>query len=80
MTFYAHVVKPIFADCITKSAGALLFACCMGGWYLLLALMLPTVDFPLELPLGDLSHLIPGKSQLKKNKEPDVPEDGRAKA
>ena len=41
----------------------MLFACSMGGWYLLLALMLPSVDFPFNLPVGDLSHLIKGASE-----------------
>ena len=41
----------------------MLFACSMGGWYLLLALLLPSVDFPFNLPVGDLSHLITGASE-----------------
>ncbi|PTU21808.1 hypothetical protein P175DRAFT_0508722 [Aspergillus ochraceoroseus IBT 24754] len=51
------------------AGGAILFACSLGGWYLLLALLLPTVDFPFELPVGDLSCRIPSMSQRKLNKD-----------
>ncbi len=54
---------------LLQAAGAVLFACCMGGWYLLAALLLPTVDFPLQLPVGDLSHLVPGATKKKANKD-----------
>lgn len=37
----------------------------MGLWYYLLVTLLTTVDFPLELPVGDLSHLVPGASQRR---------------
>lgn len=43
------------------------------GWYILLALMLSTVDFPFNLPVGDLSVLVKGYSQRQKaKKEKDV--------
>ncbi len=45
----------------------MLFAASLGGWYLLLSLLLVAVDFPLSLPVGDLSHLVPGLSQLKRS-------------
>ncbi|KFY87974.1 hypothetical protein V500_06652 [Pseudogymnoascus sp. VKM F-4518 (FW-2643)] len=45
--------------------GAVLLAACLGGWYLLFSLLLVAVDFPLQLPIGDLSHIVPGFSQLK---------------
>lgn len=38
------------------------------GWYLLLALMLTTVDFPFNLPVGDLSHIVPSGTELAKKK------------
>nr|DAA06460.1 TPA_inf: GPR1/FUN34/YaaH-class plasma membrane protein [Aspergillus terreus] len=47
--------------------GAVLFATCLGGWYLLFSLLLAAVDFPLSLPVGDLSHLVPSQTQLKKS-------------
>ncbi|KAH7129761.1 GPR1/FUN34/yaaH family-domain-containing protein [Dactylonectria estremocensis] len=42
-------------------AGILLVASLLG-WYIFLALVLAGVDFPYELPLGDLSTRIPGAS------------------
>lgn len=39
------------------------------GWYLLLALMLTTVDFPLNLPVFDLSHIVPSATDLRKRKQ-----------
>lgn len=33
------------------------------GWYYLFALMLGVIDFPLQLPVGDLSTLIKGYSE-----------------
>jgi hypothetical protein len=38
------------------------------GWYLLLALMLTTVDFPLNLPVGDLSQVVPSGTSLRKKR------------
>ena len=35
------------------------------GWYLLLVLLLAAVDFPLNLPVGDLSTLIKGASEKR---------------
>ena len=45
----------------------------MMVWYLLLVQLLEAVDFPITLPVGDLSQIIKGKSeraaQEKKRKE-----------
>lgn len=35
----------------------------MAGWYLLTAILLASVDFPVQLPVGDLSTMIKGHSQ-----------------
>lgn len=43
-------------------AGISFLCACMAGWYLLLALLLTAVDFPIALPLVDLSAFIPGAS------------------
>lgn len=40
-----------------------------GGWYMFLAQMLASVDFPLQLPVGDLSHMIKPLSARVKEKE-----------
>lgn len=46
-----------------KAAGAILFVTCASGWYILLAIMLAIVDFPFQLPVGDLSTVIKGRSE-----------------
>lgn len=69
--FYTAIGNASVAHKCLVGGGALLFAACMGGWYLLLALLLPTVDFPLQLPVGDLSHLIPSASQMKERATPE---------
>ncbi|KAF4976854.1 hypothetical protein FZEAL_6538 [Fusarium zealandicum] len=48
---------------LCKSAGALLFVTCLAGWYILAAIMFSIVDLPIELPVGDLTNVIKGKSQ-----------------
>lgn len=40
----------------------------MLGWWIFLALCLAAVDFPIEIPLGDLSGTIKGASDRKKRK------------
>ncbi|KAF4977326.1 hypothetical protein FZEAL_6149 [Fusarium zealandicum] len=50
-----------------QHAGAgLLFAVCLLGWYLFLALILLSVDFPIVLPVGDLSTTIRGHGDRAK--------------
>jgi len=62
----------------TKSAaclvagGACAFVVCMLGWYIFSAILLAAVDFPLSLPVFDLSHIIKGASDKKKAAEDDV--------
>ncbi|KAG6029928.1 hypothetical protein E4U41_000229 [Claviceps citrina] len=46
-------------------AGATTFVTAMGGWYMMLSLLLAAVDFPIQIPVGDLSTLIKGKSERK---------------
>jgi uncharacterized protein len=46
--------------------GASFLVSCMAGWYLLLALLLGSVDFPIALPLVDLSGWIQGASVRQK--------------
>ena len=40
----------------------------MSGWYLLFSILLTTVDFPIQLPVGDLSGTIKGKSERDASK------------
>lgn len=51
---------------LQHAGGALSFAVCLLGWYLFLVLLLASVDFPLNLPVGDLSRLIKGGSEKTK--------------
>ena len=40
----------------------------MCGWYLLTAIMLGIVDFPVQLPVGDLSGIVKGQSDRMRAK------------
>lgn len=53
---------------LLTSAGALTFVVCLLGWYLFLVQLLAAVDFPLNLPVGDLSRFIQGASEKAKAK------------
>ncbi|KAI1846881.1 hypothetical protein JX265_004851 [Neoarthrinium moseri] len=46
-------------------AGASLFVTCIAGWYILVSIMFEIVDFPLQLPVGDLSTIIKGRNMRK---------------
>ena len=51
-----------------QHAGAgVLFAISLIGWYMFGCLILMSVDFPIMLPLGDLSTIIRGKSDATKD-------------
>jgi hypothetical protein len=43
----------------------LLLAVTFIGWYMLTSMLLLSVDFPIILPLGDLSTVIRGRSETK---------------
>jgi len=45
------------------AAGAFTFALTMMIWYVLLVQLLEAVDFPISLPVGDLSQVIKGKKE-----------------
>lgn len=48
------------------AAGALLFVTSLLGWYLFFVQLLASVDFPLNLPVGDTSRFIKGASERAK--------------
>ena len=54
-----------------EAAGAFAFVTCLLGWYIFLAIMLASVDFPFELPIGDLSGAIKGASEKRKTDHVD---------
>jgi len=45
------------------AAGGLVFTTSLLGWYLFIVQLLAAVDFPLNLPVGDLSRFIKGASE-----------------
>jgi len=52
---------------LQKAGGAFGFICCMAGWYLLVVILLDSLDFPVSLPVGDLSNFIKAKSVREKD-------------
>jgi len=48
---------------LQKTGGGLAFASCLCGWYVIIAQMFTAVDFPIDLPVGDLSRFIPPKAK-----------------
>jgi uncharacterized protein len=51
------------------AAGGLTFATSLLGWYLFFVQLLAAVDFPLNLPVGDLSRFIKGASERAEAKD-----------
>lgn len=56
-------------DTLQVAAGAWGLLACVAGWYIFASQMLAALDFPIELPVGDMSHLIKGASDLKKERD-----------
>ncbi|KAL2205720.1 GPR1/FUN34/YaaH-class plasma membrane protein [Sarocladium strictum] len=48
---------------LVVGGGACLFVVSLAGWYIFVALMLAVVDFPIQIPVGDLSSVVRGKSE-----------------
>jgi len=59
--FFGHGANATLA----VAAGACAFVICLLGWYLFFVQLLAAVDFPLNLPVGDLSRFIKGASERK---------------
>lgn len=53
------------------AAGACVFVTSMAGWWIFFAIMLAALDFPFQIPVGDLSTMIKGYSQRKMKPDPD---------
>jgi len=49
------------------AAGACTFVTCACGWWIFAAIMLASLDFPLQLPVGDLSRYVKGHSDKKRD-------------
>ncbi|KAI4128136.1 MAG: hypothetical protein LQ338_002873 [Usnochroma carphineum] len=54
------------ARCII-AGGAFTFVTSLAGWYIFLAIMLASLDFPVQVPVGDLTTLIRGASEKNKS-------------
>jgi len=48
----------VMAAKLQVAAGAFGFLATLAGWWIFFAQMLASVDFPLQIPVGDISHLI----------------------
>src|SRR5271163_1991422 len=61
----AEATPTAFAEStkLIHASGALGFAVALLGWYLLIVQLLASVDFPVNLPVGDLSRFIKGASE-----------------
>jgi len=51
------------------AAGAFFFVTCCAGWWIFFAIMLAALDFPFQIPVGDLSTMIKSGSARTKEKE-----------
>ncbi|KAL9604327.1 MAG: hypothetical protein Q9179_001883 [Wetmoreana sp. 5 TL-2023] len=51
------------------ASGAFAFLACMAGWWIFFAQMLASVDFPYQIPVGDISHLIRSGTSRAQDKE-----------
>ncbi|KAH0536296.1 hypothetical protein FGG08_006811 [Glutinoglossum americanum] len=59
------------AQDLQKIGAAFLFVTSIAGWYAFIGSMLQCVDFPFDLPMGDL-HIIPSGSDKRKLKGEEV--------
>lgn len=57
------------AQKLQVAAGAFGFMATIAGWWIFFAQMLASVDFPFQIPVGDISHLITPMSERIKQKE-----------
>ncbi|KAB8223735.1 plasma membrane ammonium transporter [Aspergillus novoparasiticus] len=60
------------AATLMKVAGGFNFALCLPIWHIFIAQILEAVDFPLSLPVGDLSTTVIGKSQKVRKQQVDI--------
>ena len=63
---FFKAAQGITATTSQTAAGGLAFVVSLLGWYLFFVQLLAAVDFPLNLPVGDLSRFIKGASERAK--------------
>lgn len=71
-TTAAGAAKLALAGKLEIAGGACLFVTCMAGWWLFFAIMLAALDFPFQIPVGDLSGMIKGYSERQTVKKDAV--------
>ncbi|KAK6442178.1 hypothetical protein LTR95_001587 [Oleoguttula sp. CCFEE 5521] len=64
--FYGAVGMATLSKSCRVVGAAFAFAASMVAWYLWFSMILEAVDFPISLPVGDLSKYIKGKSEKAK--------------
>ncbi|KAJ5203382.1 plasma membrane ammonium transporter [Penicillium cf. viridicatum] len=69
--FYLAIGEGAFASKMEMAAGACNFVLCIPIWYIFVAQMLESIDFPLVLPVGDLSEVIQGRAQKARMRATD---------
>lgn len=57
---------------LQAAAGAVFFVSVSLGWWIFFAIMLASLDFPFQVPVGDLSTLSMPMSERMKKKEHEV--------
>ncbi|KAJ5370305.1 uncharacterized protein N7496_006397 [Penicillium cataractarum] len=67
--FQSSVGNLAHAATLQKAAGGFNFALCLPIWWIFIAQIFEAVDFPITIPVGDLSTVILGKSQKAKKRE-----------
>ena len=78
-TYLAPSTTALLTMQTLQAAGAFVFTFCMSGWYLFFSLILSALDFPFELPLGDLSKRIPSMTDRNARKGERRAEQGDEK-
>lgn len=64
--FQLNNANVVLAGKLQEAAGAFAFVACLFGWWIFVAIMLASLDFPFSVPVGDLSNLMKGASQRNK--------------
>lgn len=67
--FQTALGNALLAAKLQKAAGAFNFALCLPIWHIFIAQILDAVDFPITLPVGDLSTVVLGRSQKARKLE-----------
>ncbi|OCL03202.1 GPR1/FUN34/YaaH-class plasma membrane protein [Glonium stellatum] len=57
---------------LQTTAGACTFVTSACGWWIFFAIMLAALDFPFQIPVGDLSHIIRGASERARDNAKNV--------